>query len=60
MLAPFYHLIYPDWEASVAWQGEALDAVIRAELGDGARTRAGRGGGHRHAGAGAGGAAATT
>ena len=37
-LAPFYHLIYPDWEASVARQGAALDAVIRAELGDGART----------------------
>jgi SAM-dependent methyltransferase len=37
-LAPFYHLIYPDWEASVAWQGAALDAVIRAETGDGART----------------------
>ncbi|HST57229.1 MAG TPA: class I SAM-dependent methyltransferase [Longimicrobium sp.] len=37
-LAPFYHLIYPDWEASVAWQGEALDAVIRAELSAGPRT----------------------
>ena len=36
-LAPFYHLIYPDWEASVAWQGAALDAVIRAERPD-ART----------------------
>lgn len=37
-LAPFYHLIFPDWDASVGWQGEALDAVIRAELGEGART----------------------
>jgi SAM-dependent methyltransferase len=37
-LAPFYHLIYPDWEASVARQGAALDAVIRAELAAGART----------------------
>ncbi len=37
-LAPYYHLIYPDWEASVAWQGEALDAVIRAELGAGERS----------------------
>lgn len=37
-LAPFYHLIFPDWEASVARQGEALDAVIRAELGADART----------------------
>ncbi|HEV3049321.1 MAG TPA: class I SAM-dependent methyltransferase [Longimicrobium sp.] len=35
-LAPFYHLIYPDWEASSARQAAALDAVIRAELGNGA------------------------
>jgi len=35
-LAPFYHLIYPDWEASIERQGRALDAVIRARLGDGA------------------------
>ena len=28
-LAPFYHLIYPNWEASVARQAAALDAVIR-------------------------------
>jgi SAM-dependent methyltransferase len=34
-LAPFYHLIYPDWEASGARQAAALDAVIRAELGEG-------------------------
>jgi cyclopropane fatty-acyl-phospholipid synthase-like methyltransferase len=33
-LAPFYHLIYPDWHASSARQAAALDAVIRAELGD--------------------------
>jgi SAM-dependent methyltransferase len=37
-LAPFYHLIFPDWEASIARQAAALDAVIRAELGGGART----------------------
>lgn len=36
-LAPFYHLIYPDWEASQARQAAALDAVIRAEVGE-ART----------------------
>jgi SAM-dependent methyltransferase len=29
-LSPFYHLIYPDWEASLAQQGRALDAIIRA------------------------------
>ncbi len=34
-LAPFYHLIYPDWETSIARQAAALDSVIRAELGDG-------------------------
>lgn len=28
-LAPFYHLIYPDWEASLVRQAAALDAVIR-------------------------------
>ncbi|HYR07796.1 MAG TPA: class I SAM-dependent methyltransferase [Longimicrobium sp.] len=32
-LAPFYHLIYPDWEASIARQAAALDEVIRAETG---------------------------
>lgn len=32
-LAPFYHLIYPDWEGSSARQAAALDAVVRAELG---------------------------
>ncbi|HEY8504178.1 MAG TPA: class I SAM-dependent methyltransferase [Gemmataceae bacterium] len=36
-LAPFYHLIYPDWEASVARQAEQLAAVIRGRWG-GART----------------------
>jgi SAM-dependent methyltransferase len=28
-LAPFYHLVYPDWEASVASQAAALDGIIR-------------------------------
>jgi SAM-dependent methyltransferase len=32
-LAPYYHLIFPDWNASIARQAEALDAVIRSELG---------------------------
>jgi SAM-dependent methyltransferase len=31
-LAPFYHLIYPDWEASIARQAAALDEVIRGEM----------------------------
>lgn len=30
-LAPLYHLIYPDWHASVALQGGQLDAIVRAE-----------------------------
>ncbi|MBV9774333.1 MAG: class I SAM-dependent methyltransferase [Gemmatimonadetes bacterium] len=29
-LAPFYHLVYSDWEASVSRQASALDAIIRA------------------------------
>src|SRR5262249_23244692 len=28
-LAPFYHLIYPDWEASITRQAAALDSIIR-------------------------------
>ena len=34
-LAPFYHLIFPDWEASIRRQAEALDQVIRERWGDG-------------------------
>ena len=33
-LAPFYHLIYPDWEKSIAQQGGQLDAMIRELCGD--------------------------
>lgn len=29
-LAPYYHLIFPDWEASMRRQGRALDALIRS------------------------------
>ncbi len=28
-LTPYYHLIFPDWEASMRRQGHALDALIR-------------------------------
>lgn len=35
-LAPDYHLLYADWDASVARQGAALDRVIRERLGPGA------------------------
>lgn len=31
-LGDFYHLIYPDWEASVQRQAEVLDATIREVL----------------------------
>jgi len=34
-LAPFYHLLFPDWDASIARQAQALDSVVRARLGDG-------------------------
>jgi SAM-dependent methyltransferase len=30
-LAPFYHLVYQDWDASVRRQGEQLSALIKAE-----------------------------
>ena len=33
-LADDYHLIYPDWDASVERQGAALDGVIRGCLGE--------------------------
>ncbi len=36
-LAPHFHLIHPDWEASVTRQGEQLDGVIQ-EFVPGART----------------------
>lgn len=32
-LAPDYHLVYADWEASMDRQGKVLDAMIRAGLG---------------------------
>ncbi len=35
-LADDYHLVYADWDASVARQGESLDRIIRARLGPGA------------------------
>ena len=30
-LAPFYHLVYQDWNATVRRQGEQLSALIKAE-----------------------------
>ena len=33
-LAEDYHLVYRDWRRSVRWQGEGLDRLIRAQLGD--------------------------
>ncbi len=34
-LAPFYHLIFPDWETTIRRQADALDGVIRERWGDG-------------------------
>jgi SAM-dependent methyltransferase len=34
-LAPFYHLIFPDWEASIQRQAAALDGIIREHWGEG-------------------------
>jgi ribonuclease HI len=36
-LAPYYKLIYPDWDASIARQATALDGVIREFFGKGVR-----------------------
>jgi SAM-dependent methyltransferase len=36
-LAPWYHLVYQDWEASIARQGEALDSLLTTEWGTGVR-----------------------
>jgi SAM-dependent methyltransferase len=33
-LAPYYHLIYPDWEASIGRQAAALDGIIRERWGE--------------------------
>jgi SAM-dependent methyltransferase len=37
-LAPIYHLIFPDWEASIDRQGEQLAGIIRERWGTGARS----------------------
>jgi SAM-dependent methyltransferase len=33
-LAPFYHLIYQDWEASIQRQAASLDSIIKERWGD--------------------------
>jgi SAM-dependent methyltransferase len=37
-LAPFYHLVFPDWEASIQRQAAALDAILREHWGEGRLT----------------------
>jgi len=37
-LTPFYHLIYPDWQASIERQSYALQAIIRDFWGDQIKT----------------------
>jgi SAM-dependent methyltransferase len=37
-LTPFYHLLFPDWQASIRRQAAALDGIIREYLGEGAQT----------------------
>ena len=32
-LAPWYHLVYQDWEATIARQGQALASLLASELG---------------------------
>lgn len=33
-LAPFYHLLYPDWDKSIQRQASMLDAIIKENWGD--------------------------
>lgn len=33
-LSPFYHLIYPDWQASITRQAANLDTIIKEHFGD--------------------------
>jgi ubiquinone/menaquinone biosynthesis C-methylase UbiE len=33
-LAPLYHLVYENWEASIERHGKALDSIIRSCLGE--------------------------
>ena len=35
---PFYHLIYPDWDASMTQQAAALDSIMQEFWGAEART----------------------
>ena len=37
-LAPFYHLLFPDWDASMARQAATLDGIIRQRWGTEVRT----------------------
>jgi glycine/sarcosine N-methyltransferase len=32
-IATLYHLVYPDWNAAIARQAAALDAIIREHVG---------------------------
>lgn len=36
-LSPFYHLIYPDWEASIVRQAECLRTIVQTHWGEGAK-----------------------
>jgi len=33
-LSPFYHLIFPNWENSIKWQGKIIDDIIKSTWGD--------------------------
>jgi SAM-dependent methyltransferase len=37
-LSSEYHLLFPDWRESVRWQGQALDKLIKREIGDSRKT----------------------
>jgi SAM-dependent methyltransferase len=35
-LAPWYHLVYQDWEAGIGWHGRALSSLVASEWGSAA------------------------
>jgi 2-polyprenyl-3-methyl-5-hydroxy-6-metoxy-1,4-benzoquinol methylase len=37
-MEPFYHLVYPDWQASIDRQGDALTKIVRGRWGSNVRS----------------------
>ncbi len=37
-LAPYYHLVFEDWEASMGWQADSIAGIIRQQWGGQVKT----------------------